>query len=140
MPKYQFLKYKLYPFLTGLVLASSPLAQTANKQWVAVATLASSDIYVRENTIEKVGDYLKIWVLYNYHNVRTSPNDESFNSATTLFQFDCQEKRSQMLNSYGFGEMMGKGKQIDLLEKNPPWIDLPANSIGWYLIEEYCSN
>jgi len=64
--------------------------------------------------------------------------DEVYRSAITLFQFDCQDKKSQKLNSYGHEEAMGKGRQIDLLEKNPPWIELPPNSIGLHLIEAYC--
>ena len=67
-----------------------------------------------------------------------SPSDEAYRSAITLFQFDCQNNKSQKLNSYGHEEVMGKGRQIDLLEKNPPWIELPPNSIGMYLIETYC--
>ena len=85
-----------------------------------------------------MGDYLKIWVLYDYHNARMSPSDEAYRSAITLFQFDCQDNKSQKLNSYGHEEAMGKGRQIDLLERNPPWIELPPNSIGMHLIEAYC--
>ena len=121
-----------------VLIGSQAQAQSSNSPWVEFGQLSTSDVYVRENSIERVGDYLKIWVLYNHHNTRTSPSDEGYRSAITLFQFDCQDKKSQKLNSYGHEEAMGKGRQIDLLEKNPPWIELPPNSIGLHLIEAYC--
>ncbi|MFY7966199.1 MAG: surface-adhesin E family protein [Polynucleobacter sp.] len=113
-------------------------AQSNNNSWKVFGSLSHSEVYIREGAIERIGDYLKIWVLYNYHSARTSPNDERYQSATTLFQFDCQDKKSQKLNSYGHEEASGKGRQIDLLEKNPPWLELPPNSIGLHLIEAYC--
>ena len=130
----------LYFLLTCLVLIGSQAAhaQSSNSPWVEFGQLSNSDVFVRENSIERVGDYLKIWVLYNHHNARTNPSDDAYRSAITLFQFDCQDKKSQKLNSYGYEEPMGKGKQIDLLEKNPLWIELPPNSIGMHLIEAYC--
>jgi len=130
----------LYCLLVCLVLIGSKVthAQSGNLPWVEFGQLSNSVVFVRENSIERVGDYLKIWVLYNYHNARTSPSDEAYRSAITLFQFDCQDNKSQKLNSYGHEEAMGKGRQIDLLEKNPLWIELPPNSIGMHLIEAYC--
>jgi hypothetical protein len=129
-----------YCLLACLVLIGPQAAhaQSSNPPWVEFGQLSNSDIYVRENSIERVGDYLKIWVLYNYHNARMSPSDEAYRSAITLFQFDCQNNKSQKLNSYGHEEVMGKGRQIDLLEKNPSWIELPPNSIGMHLIKAYC--
>ena len=126
--------------LVTLFLASIQMvsAQSNNSAWKAFGSLSHSEVFIRESAIERIGDYLKIWVLYNYHSARTSPNEELYQSATTLFQFDCQDKKSQKLNSYGHEETMGKGRQIDLLEKNPPWVELPPNSIGMHLIEAYC--
>ena len=110
----------LYCLLVCLVLIGSKVthAQSGNLPWVEFGQLSNSDVFVRENSIERVGDYLKIWVLYNYHNVRTSPSDEAYRSAITLFQFDCQDNKSQKLNSYGYEEVMGKGRQIDLLDRH----------------------
>ena len=122
-------------FLASIQVAS---AQSNNSAWKAFGSLSHSEVFIRESAIERIGDYLKIWVLYNYHSARTSPNEEPYQSATTLFQFDCQDKKSQKLNSYGHEEAMGKGRQIDLLEKNPPWVELPPNSIGMHLIGAYC--
>ena len=135
--------FNLNPFyclLACIVLngSQSVHAQSSNNLWIEFGQLSNSDVYVREKAIERVGDYLKIWVLYNYHSARTSPNEEAYRSAITLFQFDCQDKKSQKLNSYGHEEAMGKGRQIDLLEKNPPWVELPPNSIGMHLIGAYC--
>lgn len=122
-------------FLASIQVAS---AQSNNSAWKAFGSLSHSEVFIRESAIERIGDYLKIWVLYNYHSARTSPNEELYQSATTLFQFDCQDKKSQKLNSYGHEAVNGKGRQIDLLEKNPLWVELPPNSIGMHLIEAYC--
>jgi len=126
--------------LVTLFLASIQVvsAQSNNRSWKAFGSLSHSEVFIRESAIERIGDYLKIWVLYNYHSARTSPNEELYQSATTLFQFDCQDKKSQKLNSYGHEAINGKGRQIDLLEKNPLWVELPPNSIGMHLIEAYC--
>ena len=126
--------------LITLFLASIQVvnAQSNNSAWNAFGSLSHSEVFIRESAIERIGDYLKIWVLYNYHSARTSPNEELYQSATTLFQFDCQDKKSQKLNSYGHEAVNGKGRQIDLLEKNPLWVELPPNSIGMHLIEAYC--
>ncbi len=126
--------------LVTLFLASIQVvnAQSNNSAWKAFGSLSHSEVFIRESAIERIGDYLKIWVLYNYHSARTSPNEELYQSATTLFQFDCQDKKSQKLNSYGHEAVNGKGRQIDLLEKNPLWVELPPNSIGMHLIEAYC--
>jgi hypothetical protein len=139
-------KYRLvlrsfyYPLIFFLLIRAQAIdAQTSISPWIQFGKLSNSDVYVQENTIEQIGDFLKIWVLYDYHSPKKSPYDEPYRSNSTLFQFDCQEKKSQKLNSYGYEQVMGKGKQIDLLEKNPSWIDLPTNSIGFHLIETYCS-
>jgi len=122
-------------FLASIQVAS---AQSNNSAWKAFGSLSHSEVFIRESAIERIGDYLKIWVLYNYHSARTSTNEELYQSATTLFQFDCQDKKTQKLNSYGHEAVNGKGRQIDLLEKNPLWVELPPNSIGMHLIEAYC--
>jgi hypothetical protein len=126
--------------LVTLFLASIQVvsAQSNNTAWKAFGSLSHSEVFIRESAIERIGDYLKIWVLYNYHSARTSTNEELYQSATTLFQFDCQDKKTQKLNSYGHEAVNGKGRQIDLLEKNPLWVELPPNSIGMHLIEAYC--
>jgi hypothetical protein len=126
--------------LVTLFLASIQVvsAQSNNSAWKAFGSLSHSEVFIRESAIERIGDYLKIWVLYNYHSARTSTNEELYQSATTLFQFDCQDKKTQKLNSYGHEAVNGKGRQIDLLEKNPLWVELPPNSIGMHLIEAYC--
>jgi len=126
--------------MAALFFASTQMvsAQSNNNSWKVFGSLSHSEVYIREGAIERIGDYLKIWVLHNYHSARTSPNEERYQSATTLFQFDCQDKKSQKLNSYGHEDFNGKGRQIDLLEKNPPWLELPPNSIGLHLIEAYC--
>ena len=126
--------------LVTLFLASIQVvsAQSNNSVWKAFGSLSHSEVFIREGAIERIGDYLKIWVLYNYHSARTSPNEELYQSATTLFQFDCQDKKSQKLNSYGHEAVNGTGRQIDLLEKNPLWVELPPNSIGMHIIEAYC--
>ena len=126
--------------LVTLFLASIQVvsAQSNNSAWKAFGSLSHSEVFIREGAIERIDDYLKIWVLYNYHSARTSPNEEIYQSATTLFQFDCQDKKTQKLNSYGHEAVNGKGRQIDLLEKNPLWVELPPNSIGMHLIEAYC--
>ena len=73
-------------FLASIQVAS---AQSNNSAWKAFGSLSHSEVFIREGAIERIGDYLKIWVLYNYHSARTSPNEELYQSATTLFQFDC---------------------------------------------------
>ncbi len=142
MLRNRFKRGSLYcPFIFLMLISSQAVhAQTSSAPWTLFGKLSNSDVYVQESTIDRIGDFLKIWVLYDYHSTRKSSDDEPYRSATTLFQFDCQDKKSQKLNSYGYEQLMGKGKHIDLLEKSPPWVDLPQNSIGLHLIEAYCGS
>jgi len=117
------------------------IAQTNPQiQWQLIGKLQGSDLYIRKNSLERIGHYLKVWVLYDYNQIRAGPKDEEYRSASSLFQFDCEEKKSQKLSSYGYLENMGEGRQIDLTDNNPQWIDLPEDSIGLYIIQSYCTN
>ena len=117
------------------------IAQTNPQiQWQLIGKLQGSDLYIRKNSLERIGHYLKVWVLYDYIQMRAGPKDEEYRSASSLFQFDCEEKKSQKLSSYGYLENMGEGRQIDLTDNNPQWIDLPEDSIGLYIIQSYCTH
>jgi hypothetical protein len=123
-----------------MVLSMAALAQSNSESWKVFGKLSNSTIYIQEKSIEKIGPFLKVWILQDYLAQRVGPNDEPYRSAITLIQFDCQEKKSQKLNSQGFIEPMGKGRFIDLTESDPPWIDLPVDSVGFHIIETFCAS
>ncbi len=123
-----------------MALPMTALAQSNNEPWKVFGKLSNSTIYIQEKSIEKIGPFLKVWVLQDYLAQRLGPNDEPYRSAITLIQFDCQERKSQKLNSQGFVEPMGKGRFMDLTESDPPWIDLPEDSVGFHIIGAFCSS
>jgi len=118
-----------------------PLTATAqfnNNSWKAFGKLNQSNIYIQENSIEKIGPFVKIWILQDYLAPRVGPNDEPYRSTISLIQFDCHEKKSQKLNSQGYIDHMATGRFIDLTESDPQWIDLPQHSVGFHIIETFC--
>ena len=137
-----FLKLPLAYFLcfwfliTLLVLSSGPVYAG----WV----LTSGDdeegmtVYVDPDTIQRKGNLVKMWQLYDYKTVQAVAGD-SFLSIQRQNEYDCTEERTRMLAFTWFSSNMGKGRVVYRAAEEQQWEPVVPRSINRALWKVACN-
>jgi hypothetical protein len=87
-------------------------ASSAWGQWIKMGGNDTVDAYMDLNLLERKGDYVLSWRLYDYRAPQKSANNQIFRSAATLVATRCAERTEAMLSFKQYAEAMGKGSVI----------------------------
>lgn len=104
-----------------VLLAVLPLAgmPPAFAEWIKMGGNDSVDAYMDLNLLERKGEYVLSWRLYDYRRPQKIPPDKVFRSAATLVATKCADRTEAMLSYIQYGEAMGKGAVIASREIPP---------------------
>ena len=118
--------------LLGLMVLMT--AGTASAEWTAMGSAGDDFIkYVDRVTIQRSGNFVKIWDLSDFKTVQKSAFavGNSYFSSKTQREFDCKEKRFRALVLTWFDGQMGNGKVVySSSETNVKWSPIESGSIG----------
>jgi surface-adhesin protein E len=126
--------------MTGLVLITLLLLSSgpAYAEWVAVDKNDDGrTVYVDPATIRRNGDLVKMWTLLDYTTVQTVVQG-LFLSMRQELQFNCAEKRQQLLASTMFSGNMERGYAVYSDLDEGKWRPVAPRSIGEVLWEFAC--
>jgi hypothetical protein len=87
-------------------------ASSAFAEWVKMAGNDSVDAYMDLNLLERKGEYVLSWRLYDYRRPQKASPDKTFRSAATLVATKCAERTEAMMSYIQYAEAMGKGSVI----------------------------
>lgn len=88
------------------------VSTNAMAEWTLIGGSDSSDLYADFNSVQKNGNKVKMWILYDYKQpVKDTTGVESL-SLVTLDEFDCVNVTSRALSISRYTGNMQKGTMI----------------------------
>jgi hypothetical protein len=124
--------------LLALLFGGIPVALA---EWIKMGGNDSVDAYLDLALMEKKGEYVLSWRLYDYRSPQKGPADQTFLSASTLVATKCSERTEAMLSFIQYADAMGKGRVVASREiPRPQWQvnKIAGGSIGEALNKVAC--
>jgi hypothetical protein len=86
--------------------------RVALAEWIKMGGNDSVDAYMDLNLLEKKGEYVLSWRMYDYRSPQKNASEKIFSSATTLVATKCSERTEAMLSFIQYTDAMGKGSVV----------------------------
>lgn len=132
-------------FCRALVVLAALFSSTghsmAQPNWKLVGgNLDQENVFFDKARLERSGDKVKVWTLFNYWSPQTLPNGRAYQSMVSLDEVDCKKKLTRGLSLFLYAEPSGKGKVVDMShtedESGKP---SPPDSAGDRVAEAACA-
>lgn len=124
-----------------LLLALLCAAPAALADWVKVGGNDKVDAYMDLSLLEKKGNYVMSWRLFDYRSPQKTTSGKTFLSAATLDVINCAERTEAMTTFTQFDQPMGKGNIVasrKLAQHEWKITRIAPDSIGNALAEVAC--
>ena len=120
------------------------MSSSAMAEWVEVSKSGEETeetnfitVYADPDTIQKIGNKAKMWVLIDYKKVEKGFGAKSVKHKE---EYDCMEKKQRIFFIAFYTGHKGKGKTVLILnEPEAGWQQLPTGSIGRITLDYACS-
>lgn len=106
------LRLARFSSLVLLVVLSFFAIPHALAEWIKMGGNDSVDAYMDLKLLERKGDYVLSWRLYDYRKPQKAPPDKFFRSAATLVATKCADRTEAMLSYIQYADPMGTGAVI----------------------------
>lgn len=106
------------------------VSSNAIAEWVNVGGTEAFNIYVNSSTIRKNREKVIVWEVLDFSSARIA-NGQTFLSIKTQREYDCQQMKSQVLESTFYSGNMGRGNAF-----NSDFVPAKRSSISPDSIEE----
>lgn len=115
---------------TILMLLLAVVSSGAVAEWINVSTDESgSSIYADPATIQKVGNRVKMWVLFDYRKATLNAGDRIM-SIRKHEEYDCKETQVRLLYISKHSGRFTEGKMVYLNDiPNNEWVPVAPSSI-----------
>lgn len=115
---------------TILMLLLAVVSSGAVAEWINVSTDESgSSIYADPATIQKVGNRVKMWVLFDYRKATLDAGDRIM-SIRKHEEYDCKETQVRLLYISKHSGRFTEGKMVYLNDiPNNEWVPVAPDSI-----------
>ena len=87
------------------------IGSTTAAEWKVIDSQPSRSIYADFDSIRRIGDTARIWVLVNYTTPQ-SGKGKKYRSVTNLTEVDCNQERVRLLQGTIFSGKMGGGEIV----------------------------
>jgi hypothetical protein len=124
-----------------LLLILCLLSITAHAEWKLDGQADTFKAYIDYSRIKTEGQYISMWVLYDFNSPKSSSSGNQYLSETWKKVIDCQGSRLQSVAKYFYSEQMGKGAVVDSGNyqiKESDWQNPPPNSFNEGFIKIAC--
>ena len=123
-----------------LITVSALGGGPAHAEWELMSGDDSSKltVYVDRTTIQRSGNLVKMWQMFDYQTVQTVAGD-SLLSFQRLNEYDCAGERSRLLAYTWFSSNMGRGRVVYKTTEAQPWASIALRSIDQTLWKVACS-
>ena len=110
---------KLIPAVVLALLAGNASASADN--WTYVEHTNTAALWVQKDSIWRSGSNVKMWSMHDYAEPLTSPNSPPALSTVILFEYDCSDRRSRMLQITAYEDSKGKGQIAFRIDRPAAW-------------------
>jgi len=116
-----------------LALILSVTSSNVIAEWTEVDTSNSIGLtaYADPATINRSGNKVEMWVLYDYKTVQTNAR-KPYISIRGQWRYDCKGKREQPIYEILLSENMGRGEVIGkaIYDESVKWMSVSPESVG----------
>jgi hypothetical protein len=126
---------------SALFLALLLGAPAASAEWIKMGGNDLVDAYMDLALLEKKGEYVLSWRLFDHRSPQKNSSGKTFSSATTLVATKCSDRTEAMLSFVQYTGAMGKGSVVASREiPRPEWqiTKIAPGSIGEALNKVAC--
>jgi Surface-adhesin protein E len=97
-------------------------------------------IYTEPSYIQKEGNRVKMWNVYNYHSAQRGPGGKTYLSVDQQEEFDCKERMMRVLYFSYRSENLGQGEPVysKSFTEDTRWDPIEPDSKGEYLLKLAC--
>ncbi len=132
MKKGEDMKKLLLTLVSTLMLSGAAWAE-----WVKVADNDFADYYIDPPSIQKDGNLRKVWQIQN---LKQRDKEGGELSRRSREEFDCKQERRRTLSFSMHSESMTEGTTLTNVQtENQPWVDLPPNTVGRWVLKIVCA-
>ena len=124
-----------------LMLLLAAVSNQAMAELVLIGGYGGLSIYTDPSNLQKEGNKVKMWNVYNYYTAQHGPEGGVYLSIDQQEEFDCKEKQMRVLYfSYRSGNL-GEGEPVysKSFSEDIRWDPVEPDSKGEYLLKIACS-
>ena len=123
--------------LIGLFLASISLMASAD--WAALGGDAKFTVYLDDELIDsRTPSHPKIWILFDLKEADRIYS-KTYRSSKEFIEFDCVEKRYQVLKFILYPDAMGQGGAIDISKAQGFWFSIESSGFIGKAFHRVCA-
>lgn len=93
--------------------------------WTYVDRDEDTALWVQKDTIWRSGSNVKMWSMYDHRipspSLNSPPLPTTFRSSVGLFEYDCNDRRSRMLQATAYEDAKGKGRIAFTMDQPETW-------------------
>ncbi len=123
-----------------LTLFLLKIATTAHAEWVAVDSAAKQPgetHYFEPQTLQKNGQFRKIWILSSYDNKQKG----GYHAVKSLYEFNCSDSQARSITLLLYPDKKASGAVIGAHhEESTEWFGFASDSIFQHISEIICIN
>jgi hypothetical protein len=121
-----------------LILSVLFFTQFAKADWVEIGKNETGTFFVHAASIERTGDFVKMWFLIDFKRNQVDSSTRSFRSTKDQTEYDCKEQRTRTLYYNNYAEKMGTGKIVFTMKDPFKWRPVVVGSISENLFKIAC--
>lgn len=122
-----------------LIMLLAVVSNSAVAEWTKVGEHNGIATYVDMTTIQKKGNIVKMWNMYDYKVLQDKYTGDAFLSIKAQSEYDCEEVLSRSLAGAYFSENMGDGKMNYSFSDPDKWTPVQPSSAGKALWKIACN-
>jgi hypothetical protein len=111
-----------------LMMLLAVVTNSAMAKWAEVGATALFTAYVDSATIQKAGNRVKMWDLFDF-NITQTLMDKQFHSIKSQREFDCKETTMRLIYTTSHTLRMGAGNIVYTSNSVRDWAPVPPESI-----------
>jgi hypothetical protein len=96
--------------------------------------------YAVPASIRKNGEHVEMWSLFDFKQAETSSSGQSYLSARSLNEYECNAARSRLLEFSWYSENMGGGKVVFSNSDPQDWAAIAPDSLEGFAWKYACMN
>ena len=103
-------------------------AEGGSNLWTKYYEDSEAEYYI-QSSIVRQGNFIRLWVLYDYKQYRES-EDKRYRSVVLEQLFDCSKNQIQLISGAQYSEKMMSGRKMDdYTFKNPKWESIRSDTL-----------
>jgi len=121
------------------LLSTTAVAPAFAANWVMVGQTEGMTVYADKSTAIRSEGKVRMWSLYDFKTIQTGDGVKPYLSDMLLYEHDCAERKSKLLQTTSRLGNMGNGELAESITmRDPKWSYAVPDSIGESVLIAAC--